>query len=210
MKANPTVVAVLRSGGEYLPGHAMELMVGVEKYWPKDRPLRRVLLTDMGVHIEGVEEGPFHHPWKKWWCKLELFRPDMEQFGDLLFFDLDTVILGDLSDIADVKVLTMLEDFYRPNQAASGLMYLPQEMRAHVWEQWIANPAEHIRRYRGDQEFLRPLIGEQTEFWQRLLPGQVVSYKVHVQKGQHGPDTRVVCFHGRPKPWHVKKLDTNS
>jgi hypothetical protein len=52
--------------------------------------------------------------------------------------------------------------------------------------------------------------------WQDVLPGQVVSYKIHVQldpkKGKHignglvPAGTRVVCFHGQPRPWAVPEL----
>ncbi len=137
----PTVVLVLRSGGEFLPEHVRVLIAGIEKYWqPIDQPPRLAVLTDMPVdqygllgHI-GVEKIPLHHMYPGWWSKIELFRPDLARLGDILYFDLDTVVVGDLADIAQVRTLTLLQDFYRPTTLQSSLMYLPLEDRPAIWE----------------------------------------------------------------------------
>ena len=67
------------------------------------------LLSD--VPVDGVETIPLQHDWPGWFAKFELFRPDIE--GDLLYFDIDTVITGDLKQL-EVGQTTMLSDFYHP------------------------------------------------------------------------------------------------
>jgi len=212
---SPTVVCVLRSGGEFRPEHVYALMAGVEDYWPVDRfPLRRVVLTDMPIEhtmLGGLEVMPLEYPYPGWWSKMEMFRPAMETLGDILFFDLDTVIVGDLVDIAAVGRLTLLADFFRETERTrlgSGMMYLPAEEREQVWRAWVrGDPRAHMRKYRGDQEFLAPtlLSAWQVSRWQDVLPGQVVSYKAHVKPAGGVPiGARVVCFHGRPRPWQLK------
>lgn len=208
-----TVVTVLRSGGDFKPKHVRALFKQVVAHWPEDGTSPScVVLTDTPMALHGLLGGlgvvkmALRHDYPRWWSKLELFRPDLLGWlGDILYFDLDTLIVGDLGDIVQVSYLTMLADFYRPERLASGMMYLPQDVREEVWERWQPNAVGHMRRFRGDQEFLGPSWLEKAERWQDLLPGQVVSYKAHVKPGRKVPeDARVVCFHGRPRPWHLK------
>ncbi len=147
---------------------------------------------------------------------MEMFRPEIE--GDILYIDLDTAVVGSLADVAAAGKLTVLSDFYKPEMIGSGLMFWPEEERARIWRAWIGNPERHMRRCRtrekwGDQGFLQPLVLDRADRWQDVLPGQVVSYKLHVRPARmHGrefgtgkvpPGARLICFHGRPRPWHA-------
>ena len=211
-----TVVCVLRHSREFGPEHVWSLYDSVVEWWPRDQQLKFVCLTDKTVY-EGipaqrghVHEIALHYNWPGWWAKLELFRPDLHELGDMLYFDLDTVIVGDLSDIAARQRLTCLTDFYRtkkpsPNMA-SGMMYIPQQERGRVWYDWIikhpGGPVMHMQQHRGDQNFIRTLWEEECDRWQDVLPGQVCSFKADVRKlGAVPHDARVVCYHGNPRPW---------
>lgn len=200
------VALVLRSGGEYRPEHVRALVAQIERHLPG---VGVVCLSDVDVPCERV---PLKYGWRSWWSKLELFRPDVA--GDLLYIDLDTVIVGDLSELASLGRTTLLSDFYYPERPASGLMYLAESDRAKVWAAWIADPkaAMHKCMRHGDQQFIGEVLHDAQRF-QDVLPGRVVSYKVHVAKGLNkrsiGDGTvpagaSVVCFHGRPRPWHIK------
>lgn len=196
-----TPVCVLRSGGDFLPEHVQRLARQIPGL---------VCLSD--ATVEGVPCIPLAYKWPGWWSKMELFRPDLS--GDILYFDLDTVIVGDLSELASLGRTTLLSDFYYPERPASGLMYLAESDRAKVWAAWIADPNEAMRKCmrHGDQQFIGEVLHDAQRF-QDVLPGRVVSYKVHVAKGLNKrsigngnvPDgASVVCFHGRPRPWHLK------
>lgn len=208
-----TVACVLRSGGDFDAECVERLHAGVTKHLPIDH--RFVCLSDVPVPCQRI---PLRYGWPKWWAKMQAFHPDIT--GDVLYLDLDTVVVGDLSDIASVGRLTMLTDFYWPERPASGLMYLTEADRAKVWGAWMHGPVGHMQRCGsgprgdlGDQKFLGPILGPQAARFQDLLPGQVVSYKVHVRKaqkpresgnGQVPPGARLVCFHGKPRPRDVK------
>lgn len=184
-----TKVCVLRAGKEYQPRHAQ---------WLAKQIPGLVCLSD--VDVAGVETVPLEHDWPGWWSKLELFSGSIP--GDLLFFDIDTVITGNLDDL-DVGETTMLSDFYKPHLPASGLMYIAEKDKAHVWREWMRSPVAHMQRCRttqcwGDQGFLAGVLTPRR--WQDIVPGQVVSYKVHCRNGLP-PDASVVCFHGNPRPW---------
>lgn len=189
-----TRICVLRRGAEFGPRNVQ---------WLAKQIPGLVCLSD--VAIPGVETISLQYNWPGWWAKLELFRPDID--GDLLYFDLDTVITGALEDLDGVGKTTMLSDFYRRELPASGLMYIAQADKAAVWAEFTCNPQQHIDRCTtrdcwGDQGFLRGVLSPLR--WQHVLPGKVVSYKAHCGNGLPS-ETAVVCFHGQPRPWAVNE-----
>lgn len=206
----PTVVCVLRtqpgrSSGVYRPEHVVHLLAQVEHWWPSTVPLRCVVLCDTTTGL-GVEERRLMHDWPGWWSKLELFRPDLQDLGAILYFDLDTEIVGALDDVVLVSRLTMLRDFYTASALGSGLMLLPAAARPAVWAAWMRSPSVFQRKYRGDQNFLAAQWAtEAVHRWQDTLPGNgVISFKVHVKPRRRIPEgAKVICFHGRPRPWET-------
>lgn len=215
------VLTVLRSGGEYTKQHVLWLKDSFLTHWPKTGPmLRFACLTDTPLHLAGVEEVPMVGRWPGWWSKMELFRPDLFPDCDLLYADLDTVVVGDPTVLLDgPRRPTILRDFYHRNKPerqgwmGSGLMLLPAGDPTRtdaVWARWIRGPATHMANHsaRGDQGFLMACWERyHIQRWQDRHPGIVASYKVHVQKaGAPPPAARVICFHGKPRPWHVAPL----
>ena len=160
-------------------------------------PCRRIALRQDWSGVRG------------WWAKMELFAPWVE--GDLLYFDLDTSLVGDLGDIAAVRSLTMLQDFNFAAHASSGMMFLPEAERPRIWETFARDPAHWIGHYDdpqredarwGDQAFLTDHGLDRAQRWQSVVPDQVYSYKVHdLARDGMPPNARVICFHGQPRPW---------
>lgn len=204
-----TVIAtVLRSGGEYTPEHVQWL----HSQLPPEA--EAVCFSDS--HIPGIKTIPLKENWPGWWAKLELFRPDIQE--DIFFLDLDTVITGDISVLLAEKRMMMLNDFYHPQFVASGVMYIPHDVKREVWQKFTHNPERHMRIHRvsGDQGFLSRALTPAR--WQDDYPGQFISYKAHVAAcwmpgfnetrsdgdGTLPPDARIVCFHGFPRPWEVQ------
>lgn len=178
-----TPVCVLRSGGEYEPEHVR---------WLARQVPGIVCLSD--VPVPDVKVVPLRHGWPGWWSKMELFGDAID--GDLMFYDLDTVVLRSLPT---PDRTTVLRDFYYGHRIGSGLMYIEQADKARVWDAWSADPDGHMRRCggRGDQQFLLPFLRD-AQRWQDIAP--VYSYKVHCRRGLPA-DAAVVCFHGKPRPW---------
>lgn len=192
-----TVACVLKSGGIYDATWVSRLRDGVARHLPL--PHRFVCLSDVEVPCE---REPLRFNWPGWWAKIELFRLE----GPVLFFDLDTAIVGDLTAIAAHSMATqfvMLRDFYAPAHCGSGVMCWNGAYPWFVFEKFSEFPEELMKLQRqrmGDQAFIEELVLQQNEIscWQDLLPGQIVSYKVHCRNGIP-PNARVVCLHGQPK-----------
>lgn len=127
-----------------------------------------------------------------WWSKLELFAPHMRSLRPFLYLDLDTYVLGDLTDILSWKPdrLAMLADFNDPKRLASGMMVVP-DYDDGIW--FAFDRDKHTGMAGGDQEFIASVVPDALKL-QGHFDG-IKSYKVD------GPNSgRVVCFHGEPKP----------
>lgn len=206
-----TVACVLRSGGCYTTEYVERLSDGVARHLPEEHCF--VCLSDIAVPCERIA---LTMNWPGWWSKMELFKlpPPM------LYFDLDTVITGDLSDVAraaHLYPLILLRDFYREKGFGSGMMAWAADQSA-LYDKFAADPRGWMGRLggRGDQGFLEETVARSAvRLWQDILPGQIVSYKAHVRKserrGETGAgaipaDARVVCFHGKPRQHEVSEL----
>lgn len=185
------VACVLRSGGEYTPEHVARLRDGVARHLTGHE---FICLSDVDVPCERI---PLAHDWPGWWAKLELLGHD---FADRVFyFDLDTLIVGDLSEMAAYDGdMAMLSDFYRPSLAQSGVMaWTPGEATQRLYSAFCE---QGRNGFRGDGEWLHANV--MPDRLQDRYPGQIVSYKVHCQRGI--PEgARVICFHGPPRPWQT-------
>lgn len=215
------VVSVLRCSRDFTPRHAQWLHRQI-------RGIRSVCLTDAD-HIEGVETAPLLYNWPGWWAKMELFNPNHPVIGkeDLFYIDIDTVITGDLHEFTNTQNMTMLTDFSCTGKenapAASGIMFIPAKEKYRAWDAFKDNAEQIMSRkrlppYHGDQGFINEIYPD-AERWQDVLPGFIVSYKANiatskmigfnpelhdgVANGAVPENTRIVCFHGSPRPWQT-------
>lgn len=206
------VALVLRSGGDFKPRHVERLRRQVARHL--HRPYMTTVLTDLprgefqlGARVVGLAQA-----WPGWWSKLELFRPGVFHAGDrVLYLDLDTTVVGDLTDLAEVNDdLAMLDDFYfgnagaakRRGQLGSGVMaFRPHGSLQRVYEAFAKHP--QTRYSGGDQRFVANVYPGHIGRLQERVPGQIVSYKAHCGDGVPA-DARLVCHHGKPRPWEVE------
>lgn len=209
-----TVACVLKSGGDYNTAYVRRLQEGVATHLSV--PHRFVCLSDVDVPCERI---PLVHGWPSWWAKMELFK----LHGAVLYFDLDTIIIGNVDRLAThilniQNSLIMLRGFYRQDQC-SGILGWNGDASG-IFDEFKENYAAKAtfqqrpratymivdgRQFRGDQEWLRVYL-KNMEVWlsvtmvQDIMPG-IYSYKVDIrQKGRIPPDAKIICFHGRPRP----------
>jgi hypothetical protein len=195
------VVCVLKTGGDFLPEHVLLLQKQVAEYLTL--PHQFICLSN--VQIPGVYCVPLTKGWPGWWSKIELFRHD---FGRTLFMDLDTVIVGNIDELAGYEhtftALQALSDDQRPS-LASGVMAW-RGPRLDLYDKFSAQPDHFIATCNragnwGDQGFIYHHVGH-WDAWQNLFPGQIVSFKKHLKRRLPPPkSTSIVCFHGKPRPW---------
>lgn len=180
-----TVACVLRSGGGYTVEYVERLKAGVDAHL---KGHEFVCLSDVSVPAKRI---PLVTDWKGWWAKIELFRLKTPT----LYLDLDTVVTGDITDIAHHEhEFTMLSDFYHPERPASGVMAWKGDY-SHLFHDF--DPSVNYPGH-GDGGYIASKV--EPDRLQDLFPGQAVSRKVPKSRN---PDERLVCFHGRPRPHEV-------
>jgi len=136
-----------------------------------------------------------------WWNKIYLFNKDLPFTPNtpIMFFDLDTLVTGNIDHILsyDVKTLVGLENFYRGG-FATGLLMWRHGVMNHAWEIFNKDMRGHINSTSdGDQEFTGRYLPANTEYFQTLFPEQIYSYKQSCSEGLPA-DARIVCYHGTP------------
>lgn len=199
-----TIACVLKSGGIYDATWVARLRDGVARHLPL--PHRFVCLSDVEVPCDRI---PLEHDWPGWWSKLEAFKLP----GPVLYFDLDTAIIGDLNVIGRLSVsskFVMLRDFYAFDHCGSGVMAWGRDVSV-LYDTFVSDPEEMMRKQRermGDQAFIEEAFGGgNISRWQDWMPDQqIVSYKVHCRNGIP-PNARVVCLHGHPKFTEMPEQD---
>jgi hypothetical protein len=223
---------VYRSGGDYSGEYVRNLAAGLVRNHPHHK-IRLICLTDLASEVTsacGPLEGTVVFPlrlretWPGWWSKIEIFTIP----GPMVYLDLDTVVVGDLSPIfahlakhPDPQVILMLRDF-NSGRGNSGILAWKgsQQEIVHQFQIDAAGATWRNRRggvdgtfqsghYRGDGDWLfkqlnRP-AGATWPSIDQAISG-IYSYKKHIRSrsGQRLPaDARVVCFHGSPRPADV-------
>ncbi len=138
--------------------------------------------------------------------KMWAYNPASGLKGRVLLLDLDTLVTGSLDDIAAYSgPFCVAEDFFEPGRHGGGVISFEasQELTKRLWEPLVSRYESINAAVNGSERFyFRRELGEWGDHWQKVLPGQVVSSKVHCRSGVP-PDARLVCFHGQPRPHQV-------
>lgn len=207
-----TILTVLKTGQwhnghipcDYRAEHVQWLARQFQRFAPRHD---FACLSDQ--QVPGITTIPLLHGWPGWWSKIELFRED---FGPAFYVDLDVVVVGDMSEmIVYPHRFTAWCATGRKHKVQSSVMAWTGA-RPDLFEVFRDNPEHWMRvcttpECWGDQGF----IGEHLQgSWDEigdLFPGAVGSYHLDFASGHRDPrpETRLVVFHGAPRPWEVSQ-----
>lgn len=158
-----------------------------------------------GINSSVIVHALPYNSLEGWWNKLYLFSKEVALEGRLFFVDLDTLITGNVDHIISHDTgFVVLQDFFKElkdsdtTRVGSGLMSFEAHKYSHIWELFMQNPQQIMKETKphGDQVWVEK---QQTDrlYWQKLFPGQVVSFKSHC-RDMLPSDARIVCYHGKP------------
>jgi hypothetical protein len=154
--------------------------------------------------------------WKGCLPKLEAHNPKYQTGlqGRILVFDLDTVITGDLIDICTFDGASFITRAWfkgiRQGQWLSGgdLLSFGVGDTCYLYERYKQDPRDVERWTGGRERFVYREWANPIDYWQRILPGQIVSYKNHMITTQKVPqNARLVSCHGNPRPHEMMNMD---
>lgn len=198
-----TIATVLKSGGEYRPAHVLALKQAIADNLKTEH--RFVCLSDIASLTYEVIR--LEHGWPGWWSKIELFRPGLFN-GPVVYFDLDTVVVGNIDDMMTGHVFTVLESFWTKARIGSGLMAWDCDLSS-MYDVFRADPDRHIKECVtkanwGDQGFITHHWPFKPDRWQDIFPRRIVSYKLGCVQGKPPKGASIVCYHGAPRPWETR------
>ena len=163
-------------------------------------------------------------PKKSWWYKMQLFNTEHYQ-GDLLYLDLDVVVMSDISWMfaLSTEKFWSIRDFrylQNENQGSmnSSVMWWDTQRFHYVWDEFCKTEKRHwFLKYPGDQDFISDTVNIQNRRffdqqrikswrWQCLDGGYDFSKKQWKIPGAGTAidhETSILVFHGNPKPNEV-------
>lgn len=228
MNERPINVVCIKWGEKYPAYYVNRLYRGVTRFL--DRPFVFHCFTDRG---DGIDDGVVLHDLpredfedeivaamqrrgrKGAWRKISLFRPGLAGMeGQMLGFDLDVVITGDLAPIVDAapdKVAMRREWRYewKGQQGGHGSVFVFDPARhPYLYEDFARDPAGAVAAHKGSEQYYTSMSAYRRGQL-AYLPGKLVSsfkYNAarpfplnHLLPPRLPADCRVMCFHGRPK-----------
>lgn len=166
-------------------------------------PYRFVCFADRELYIDGIEHRRLNPPsWKGNLPKTYVYSPEAGLEGRVMLFDLDNVIVGDLSDMlaynGPLCVRGRLHSM-KPRQPDGDMISFEagSDMAKHLWAK-ACDPVVVQRSMDGREREFILWAAPKADQWQDVCPGQVVSYRLQC-RGRLPKGARVVSMHGRPR-----------
>ncbi len=201
----PVIACVYKTGGDYRGHHVHRLYEQLTRY--VQGPFHFVVLTDSGEFNDEAawDVRELRHNLPGWWSKIELFR----ELPGAFYLDLDTTVCADITHMVQPAYgFRALRDFGRDSSMGSGVMQWGPGYRV-IYNKFMEAPDLHMQRCQspqrwGDQGFIQDAIRPYAyQPLQDVWPGQIRSWKLEVQPFGMTSNTRIICFHGKPRPWDI-------
>lgn len=211
--ARHTVVCVW-TGSKYPASYVEKLGRAVLRHTTHD--INLVCLTDNMLHVPGWHMvNVAEHRLDGWWSKMLVFLPELRDgwINPATYFDLDTVICGDIDpllDLAGTVNFAICENFTRlagnprwPCRYGSCVMTFAPGFGGEIWDIFARNTFKKMvsaGKY-GDQMVIESIMPDAPFLQSMLPPGFFMGYRdlpKHMDAAP--PECSVVVFAGRNKP----------
>jgi len=210
------IFLVLKTGRDFHFRDVELICYHLKKQWKEVKPLNIYCLYDKVHQIVKLKDCTLlpmnNNTWPGWWCKMNLFSPELEKYRPFLFLDLDTAIVGDIIDLFPIDKYSSrficLADLWAPNRLASGVMWLPNNKKIkNIWKVWSATDKSIMQTNLGDGDFLQKITNADL-YWQGItdkissfkpILGGTFRYLYIIPK-----EKTVICFHGKPRIWDAE------
>ncbi len=186
----------------------------IRRHAPEELNYKMILFTDRpDVEISGVQVRALLTPSDLRWNlhKMFMYSPQAELNGPVLCFDLDCVIVGDLDPLVKTvhqfgkRLITCAGAYQKKKIGGSIIGFKWQPRLTQLLWNPLLNAREEIEAQTKGSErvyFRQRLNRRQVTFWEKLIPGKVLSFKRDCAGGLP-KGASVVRFHGRPRPHEV-------
>ena len=164
-------------------------------------------------------------PKKSWWYKMQMFNPK-HILGRVLYLDLDTVITKNIDcfwNHSD-QYFWAIKDFkhlWRPgwNGINSSVMIWDTNLFSWIWDDFCSkNINATVKLFHGDQDYLNSVLSDKNRRffdsgfikswrWQSKDGGMNMQTRKYANPNLGtivDPSTRILIFHGHPKPHELQ------
>lgn len=201
-----TFALVLKEGGDFGVNDVIRLHNQIKRNCTI--PNEIVCLTDSVKISAAIRTVKLIHGWSGWWSKIELFREGIFKTDRVCFFDLDTVITGNIDELCQLSDpfvgLRPWKATERKRKAlCSGIMIWDASKYHDLYTKF--NFKYCVRKFRGDQDYISKSLALANKYpaWvQKKVPG-IYSYKLDTDRKTLPEDAKIVVFHGKPRPCGV-------
>lgn len=171
----------------------------------------------------GIKPIPIPQPQlDHWWNKMHLYNPALNIEGNILYVDLDTVIVGNLDDIftyATDDRFCVIRDFGQPTTTInSSVLRYNLKYHSHIHKTYFEQKSS-FDNFHGDQNVITQLM--MTDKQTKFLPDEwTYSFKWPTrgepkQYQKYKPDdhplkknAKICVFHGHPNPDYAMQYDS--
>lgn len=214
----------VKYGSAYSPDYVTNLYEGARRY--TNRLFNFYVFTDNTAGLAHNKHWRFIKlpEWnvgakRGWWYKMEIFNQQHGIYGRNLYIDLDTVIIGDLFafwNVIETDNLYICRDFNRQfirniDKANSSVMGWRDIRMDSLYRSFTSSIQENMHKYRGDQDFIDDYQSAKIYWkdvhatswkWECWQGGKINTekYKTNIAKTVTHPETKILVFHGNPKP----------
>jgi len=185
------IITVLKSGPEWLPEYVYKFKKNLDKHITI--PYEFICLSDIQLTVTTL---PLINHGEGFWNKIQLFRPEFGLTRECLYFDLDTIFLGNIDQIINnfkKYNFLMLQDPWKPEQSGSGMMWWNGDY-SNLWKEYIIEDPTHWK----NKYNRHPRFGDQGFIIDRINHNQI-------QKIIDNTDW-IVKFRKKPAPEYAKIL----
>jgi hypothetical protein len=215
----PLVIAsVLKTGGIYDDRYVNRLASAVKRHITHEIDYTFACLTDStegNIDLSLVDQIiPLQYNLSGWWSKLELFRPELFNGAQILYFDLDTLIVNNIDDFASYGGdFLCLRDFNTLTHIGSGILSWNAKKCHHIFYKFfrelISGDIQINQFLGGDQEAIEHFLEIDPQWVQDVFPNKMAAFKYQcydsATKEVNIPElSSVICFHSKPKMADLK------
>lgn len=222
MSVNERWVVCLKHGTKYSAEYVNILYSMVTRHSTK--PFKFACITE---NPTGLDSNILHVPLPYykltgWWFKPWVFSAEFPLVGDIMFMDLDIVIIDNIDELWEYEPtkFCIIKDFVKAfiptySKFNSSVFRFKSHEYNWVWDK-IANDLSLTKQYQGDQDYITEEIKDNYAFWP---DDWVKSYKWEIRDKKElisvnnklnfntianiKSDAKILVFHGDPKPHAV-------
>lgn len=217
-------IVCLKHGSKYSHEYVNKLYSMVSRNSTIDYEFACITEDPLGLNSNIVHIPLPNYKLQGWWFKSWIFSQEFPLTGTILFMDLDIVIIDNIDELWNYNPgeFCIIRDFVKVSLPSwskfnSSIIRFQSQKYSYIWDNLVTD-LDQIHNHHGDQEWLYHIFKDNYSFfpdsWIQSYKWQIRDRKDILKIGNKllynniinpiiPDDTRILVFHGLPKPEDV-------